>query len=425
MTNCTGLPVSTGISGLGTGVATALGVAVNGSGAISLTTSPTFVTPTLGVATATRVGIGVSPSSQSLLINANGISEPQLEVYADDGLVQANITATTYGITGGGIFHGNFARGTKASPTGALAGDITGGIGSRPYLSSGAFAVSSPASIHYVASEDQTGVAHGMYLRFLTTPKGSIQRQERVIIADNGMLWAHDTTSFNALSDAQSSVLDSSANVRIQASGTTNSGIAAIAYAGGGGFRGAGAGAGATPASPTASTVGQLLCFMGGHGYDGTAWSVGTKALLAFKAAETWGASANGTYITIETTPIGSTTRAERVRVADNGFVTVTGAFGLGTPITKNADFTLAETENYIINNKSGSACVATLPAASSWTGRRVVMKTIQAQAINSASSNVVPLAGGAAGTAIVAGTAGKWAELVSDGTDWVIMASA
>jgi len=91
-------------------------------------------------------------------------------------------------------------------------------------------------------------------------------------------------------------------------------------------------------------------------------------------------------------------------------------------PVTKTADFTLADAENYIINNKSGSACVVTLPAASNYTGRVVVMKTIQAQAINSASSNVVPLAGGAAGTAIVSGTAGNWAELVSDGINWIIM---
>ena len=39
----------------GTGVRTALGVSVNGSGAISLTTSPTFVTPVLGAASATSV----------------------------------------------------------------------------------------------------------------------------------------------------------------------------------------------------------------------------------------------------------------------------------------------------------------------------------------------------------------------------------
>lgn len=107
----------------------------------------------------------------------------------------------------------------------------------------------------------------------------------------------------------------------------------------------------------------------------------------------------------------------------NSGMISVTtGAFGRGAPVTKAADFTLGASENWVINNKSGSACVATLPAASSWTGREVMMKTIQAQAINSASSNVVPLAGGAAGTAIVTGTAGNWATLVSDGTNWIIV---
>lgn len=96
----------------------------------------------------------------------------------------------------------------------------------------------------------------------------------------------------------------------------------------------------------------------------------------------------------------------------------------LGAPVTKTADFTLGDTENYVINDKSGAACVVTLPAASSWTGRAVMFKTIQAQALDSASSNVVPLAGGAAGTAILTGTAGNWAILVSDGTNWIIMAA-
>lgn len=102
----------------------------------------------------------------------------------------------------------------------------------------------------------------------------------------------------------------------------------------------------------------------------------------------------------------------------------VTGQMRVSTdaPVTKTADFTVAATENMLINNKTGSACVVTLPAAASWTGRRITIKTTQAQAVNSASSNVVPRAGGAAGTAIVTGTAGNWAELVSDGTNWVIM---
>ena len=71
LTNCTGLPIvggttgtlsvargGTGITAFGTGVATALGQNVTGSGGIALATSPTFVTPTLGVATATSVATG-------------------------------------------------------------------------------------------------------------------------------------------------------------------------------------------------------------------------------------------------------------------------------------------------------------------------------------------------------------------------------
>lgn len=355
--------------------------------------------------------------------NVNGIAEPHIEVYADDGSTQANITATTYTLNGGGTFHANYARGTRASPSAAQAGDITGGIGSRPYHSGGAFAVSSPTSIHWVASENHTNTARGSYLRILTTPQGSASRQERLIVADTGTVWAHDTGTYDPKVTTQTQPLGASNGGQFLASGTTNNAtFVSIGYGTSAGFR-SGASAG-TPASPSATLVDTLVGFIGAHVFDGTNWSSGSKALIALKTAEQSTSIAQGTYVTIETTPVGSTTRGERLRIDGNGFATITGSIGLGAPVTKTADFTLASTENYIINNKSGSACVATLPAASSWTGRRVVMKTIQAQAINSASSNVVPVAGGAAGTAIVSGTAGKWAELVSDGTDWIVMAT-
>lgn len=100
----------------------------------------------------------------------------------------------------------------------------------------------------------------------------------------------------------------------------------------------------------------------------------------------------------------------------------IVGSFGRGAPVTKTADFTLAATENWIINNKSGSTCTVTLPAASLWPGREFTIKNIQAQTVVSASANVVPLTSATAGTAILAATAGKWATLVSNGTNWVIM---
>jgi hypothetical protein len=75
LTNATGLPVSTGISGLGTGVATFLGTPSSanlasaitdetGSGALVFATSPTLVTPTLGAASATSIAFSDGTQSK-------------------------------------------------------------------------------------------------------------------------------------------------------------------------------------------------------------------------------------------------------------------------------------------------------------------------------------------------------------------------
>jgi hypothetical protein len=105
----------------------------------------------------------------------------------------------------------------------------------------------------------------------------------------------------------------------------------------------------------------------------------------------------------------------------------VNGGTGLSarpSVVTKTADFTLADTEGWVINNKSGSTCTVTLPAAASWAGRQVVFKNLQAQALVSASSNVAPIGSATPGTAILPATVGAWATLVSDGTNWVVMQS-
>lgn len=90
-------------------------------------------------------------------------------------------------------------------------------------------------------------------------------------------------------------------------------------------------------------------------------------------------------------------------------------------PVTYTANFSVATTDVWIINNKSGSSCTATLPTASSYTGRILRFQNYQAQTLISASSNVVPLVGGAAGTAILAAVAGDTCTLVSDGSNWLM----
>lgn len=94
------------------------------------------------------------------------------------------------------------------------------------------------------------------------------------------------------------------------------------------------------------------------------------------------------------------------------------------TPKTTTAStYTNLATDGALIFNTSAT-CTVTLLTASTVPGRVQLVRTIAAQAINSATSNVVPLAGGSAGTGILAATAGKWALLQSDGTNWQIMAS-
>jgi hypothetical protein len=97
----------------------------------------------------------------------------------------------------------------------------------------------------------------------------------------------------------------------------------------------------------------------------------------------------------------------------------------LNAPVTKTASFTLGATENFIIANGSAANVTVTFPTASANTGRVVVIKNLSGTyTVISASSNVKPVNSGTAGTAILAATAGKWAVLVCDGTDWVVMAA-
>ena len=100
-----------------------------------------------------------------------------------------------------------------------------------------------------------------------------------------------------------------------------------------------------------------------------------------------------------------------------------TWATSTGTaPVTKTANFTLADTDSWVINNKSGSTCTVTLPAPSAYIGRQVVFKNMQPQLLVSASSNVVPIDSTSAGTAILLDVVGNSATMVSDGSNWVIM---
>jgi len=90
LTNGTGLPISTGVSGLGTGVATLLSGTSSGTGGPVGTTSPSLTTPALGVATATSINkVAVTaPATSATLAIAN------LGTLATSGAFSITLTAT-------------------------------------------------------------------------------------------------------------------------------------------------------------------------------------------------------------------------------------------------------------------------------------------------------------------------------------------
>ena len=117
----------TGISALGSGVQTALGQSVTGTGSIVLATSPTLVTPTLGAATATSVAmttgtITTTPSNATDIVNKS---------YVDAAVSNVNYhAACNYGTTAdlGSVTYNNGSSGvgatiTKTSPFATFAVD--------------------------------------------------------------------------------------------------------------------------------------------------------------------------------------------------------------------------------------------------------------------------------------------------------------
>jgi len=105
LTSCTGLPITTGVSGLGTGVATAMTSAVTGSSSIVCTTSPTITTPNIvgttagGNATAGSVGEFISS-------NINSAGAIPLTTATPANITSISLTAGDWDVWGGSLWKG-------------------------------------------------------------------------------------------------------------------------------------------------------------------------------------------------------------------------------------------------------------------------------------------------------------------------------
>ena len=125
---------------------------------------------------------------------------------------------------------------------------------------------------------------------------------------------------------------------------------------------------------------------------------------------------------TINNASVGATTPAAvtGTTVKGNTAVQTAGFFQGTTPTAVTAtSYTVLGTDNFV---QYAATATSTVTLGTATAGRMLWVRNSTAFAINSASSNVLPLTSTTAGTAILTATAGKWALLVGNGTNWVIM---
>jgi hypothetical protein len=140
LTNCTGLPISTGVSGLGANVATFLATPSSanlasavtdetGSGALVFATTPTLVTPVLGVATATSINkmAITAPATSSTLAVADGKT---FTVSNTLTLTGTDASSVAFGAGGTVAYTANKLDAFAATTSAELAGVISDETGS-------------------------------------------------------------------------------------------------------------------------------------------------------------------------------------------------------------------------------------------------------------------------------------------------------
>ncbi len=104
--------------------------------------------------------------------------------------------------------------------------------------------------------------------------------------------------------------------------------------------------------------------------------------------------------------------------IAYSKYTLVTSLWTISAPVTVNAAaYTVGLTDYSLVF--ATTACTVTLPNPAYYPGRIIKLQNINNIAITAAGGNVTPLGSAVPGGSILTATAGKYAEIQSDGTYW------
>ena len=242
-----------------------------------------------------NVGIGTATPDTNAQLEIGGPSTTSLMVTAYDSLAR---------------IIGRTAGGSPSSKTATRSDDSLAFFSGQGFT--GSDWTATRAAMNMVASENWTGSRNGTDISFQTTTNGTTSRSERMRITNAGNVGIGTTTP--------------GAQLEVQGNSTTSMMVTAHNSD----ARFIGRTARGTPSSRSAITTGMSLAWFGGQGYTGSSFSF-TRAVMDMVAAENWSSTRHGTNIRFGTTPIGSTSRREVMRIGHNGSVGI----GTTTPGTK------------------------------------------------------------------------------------------
>ncbi len=374
-----------------------------GSGAVVQATSPTLVTPTLGVAAATSVNkVAITaPATSATLTIANGKT-----LTASNSLTFTGTDSTTF----------TFPDATDTVAALGTAQTFTKSQAINPTNSSSVGLTVQGVASQAAALQEwknsggtvMASVSKDGYLGAGSTAPGA------PVFIDTNALGASLTAGDPAIF-----VQDQNNNAKIElrsASNTTQPDVM-LRRAGG------------TLASPSATPGGSVIGRIPAGGYESTNGWINNQANVTFVSGNTWTNTDHSTGITLSTTPAGSTALAEAMRIHTNGLVGI----GTAAPLT-----TLAVNGGMSIKNQDKSASYTALLTDSALHVLRAISPpVITLPAANGAGSGLVQIlkivATGTTGTVTVqragsdtitnqAGTTGGTTFTISSNviTEWV-----